>query len=345
MGLTRADAVLRALAQGRRGGTFFLFGDEELLKERLTAQIVSAHLDPSTRDFNLDQLRGGALDAETLGSVLATPPMLAEYRVVVLREAQQLAGAPRARAFVEGLLERPVPGLVLILLADIPDGSKAQFYERLKREAVSVELASLPEGDLPGWLMEEAQARGFELDLPAARGLAAAVGGDLGTLARELDKLRDYLAGRTAAAVADVEAVVGVVPRQDRWAWFDLVAEARFAEARRSAPILLDAGESGVGLVIGMTSQLLRIAFVLHGSEKALEAVLNPRQRFLAGRAARQARRWTPETIDAALDDLLRADRLLKSAGLGDDRVVDELLLRMEARSARSAARAPAARR
>ncbi len=345
MSLTRADAVVRALAQGRRGGLFFLFGDEELLKERLAAQIVEAHLDPSTRDFNLDQLRGGSLDAETLGSVLATPPMLAEWRVVVLREAQQLAGAARARAVVEGLLERPVPGLVLILLADIPDGSKAQFYERLKREAVSVELASLAEGDVPGWLMEEAQGRGFELELAAARGLAAAVGSDLGILARELDKLRDYLAGRTRAGVADVEAVVGVMPRQDRWAWFDLVGEARFAEARRSAPILLDAGESGVGLVIGMTAQLLRIAFVLHGSEKALEAVLNPRQRFLAGRAARQARRWTPATIDAALEDLLRADRLLKSAGLGDDRVVDELLLRMKARSARSAARAPAARR
>ncbi len=339
MGLTRADAVLRAMAQGRRGGTFFLFGDEELLKERLAAQIVEAHLDPSTRDFNLDQLRGGSLDAETLGSVLATPPMLAEWRVVVVREAQQIAGAPRTRALIEQLLEHPVPGLALILLTDIPQGSSAQFYNRLKRDAVAVELASLSESDLPGWLMEEAQARGFELDVAAARGLAAAVGSDLGTLARELDKLRDYLAGRAAASVSDVEAVVGVVPRQDRWAWFDLVGEARFADARRTAPILLDAGESGVGLVIGVTTQLLRIAFVLHGSEKALEAVLNPRQRFLAGRAARQARRWSPETVDAALDDLLRADHLLKSAGLGDERVIDELLLRMEARATRAPAR------
>ncbi len=98
MGLTRADAVSRALAQGRRGGVFFLFGDEDLLKERLAAEIIEAHLDPSTRDFNLDQLRGGDLEAETLGSVLATPPMLAEWRVVVVRDAQQLAGAPRSRA-------------------------------------------------------------------------------------------------------------------------------------------------------------------------------------------------------------------------------------------------------
>src|SRR5512132_1044536 len=119
MPVSRADAVVRALAQGRRGGVYFLFGDEELLKERLAAQIVEAHLDPSTRDFNLDQLRGGDVEAETLGSVLATPPMLAEWRVVVVRDAQALAGAPRSRAVVEQLLDRATPDLAVILLASI----------------------------------------------------------------------------------------------------------------------------------------------------------------------------------------------------------------------------------
>ncbi len=97
MAVTRADAVLRDLAKGRRGGTYYLFGDQELLKERLAARIVQAHLDPSTRDFNLDELRGGELSAETLASVMATPPMLAQWRVVVVQDAQALAGAARMR--------------------------------------------------------------------------------------------------------------------------------------------------------------------------------------------------------------------------------------------------------
>src|SRR5512140_1949571 len=145
MGVTRADAVSRSLAQGKRGGVFFLHGDEELLKERLAAEIIEAHLDAGTRDFNLDQLRGGDLETETLGSVLATPPMLAEWRVVVVRDAQQLAGAPRSRAVIEQLLQKPVPGLVVILLATIPLGSTAKFYDQLRRGATAVDLASLPE--------------------------------------------------------------------------------------------------------------------------------------------------------------------------------------------------------
>lgn len=329
----RADAVQRALAQGKRGGVYFLYGDGELLKERLAAQIVDAHLDPAMRDFNLDQLRAGDVEAETLGSVLATPPMLAEWRVVVIREAQELAGAARSRATVEQLLEKPVPGLVVILLTTIPSGSKAAFYDRLKKSPLAVELNNLSDNDLPGWLLEEAQARGLELAPAGARAMAAATGNDLGFLARELDKLRDYVGERRSVTLQDVEAVVGEVPRIIRWDWFDMVAEGRFAEARQGAAILLEGSESGVGLVLGLGTHFLRLAIAVHGGERALEAELPRHQKWLAGKTARQARRWTAPAIDAALEDLLRADRLLKSASLGDERVVDELLLRLEART------------
>ncbi len=331
MALTRADAVLRDLAKGRRGGTYYLFGDQELLKERLAARIIGAHLEPGTRDFNLDELRGGELSAETLASVMATPPMMADWRVVVVREGQALAGAARMREAVEQQLAHPIEGLVLILLVTIPDRSKAQFYDRLKKDAIAVNLSAPPEADLPAWLIEEAQTRGIELELPAARAMAGAIGSDLGVLARELDKLRDYLGDRTRATRADVETVVGVVPRQDRWAWFDLVGEGRFAEARRTAPILLEGSDTAVSLVIGLGTHFLRLALAVHGGRKALAAEVSwPRALdALSG----QARSWSPAAVDRALEDLLRADRLLKTASLGDERVIDELLLRLEARA------------
>ncbi len=331
MAITRAEAVLRDLQKGRRGGTYYLFGDQELLKERLAAKIIAAHLDETGRAFNLDELRGGDLTAETLASVLATPPMMAEWRVVVVREAQALAGAARMREAVERQLARPVEGLVLILLVTIPERSKAQFYDRLKKDAIAVNLSAPPEADLPAWLIEEAHTRGIELELAAARAMAGAIGSDLGVLVRELDKLRDYLGERTTATRADVETVVGVVPRQDRWAWFDLVGERRFAEARRAAPILLEGSDSAVSLVIGLGTHFLRLALAVHGGRRALAAEVSwPK---LLDPLVAQAKNWSHDGVDRALEDLLRADRLLKTASLGDERVIDELLLRLEARA------------
>ncbi|HEX7118448.1 MAG TPA: DNA polymerase III subunit delta [Longimicrobiales bacterium] len=332
MPLLSPDRLLRAVEGGERGGIFFLFGDEEFLKEEVAARIVEAHLDLATRDFNLDQLRGTELDVERLASVIQTPPMMAEWRVVVVRDAQGLAASPRARAVVEALLERPAPGLALLLVAQLPERSRAKFYDVLKRGARSAEFARLSAGDVPGWLMARAEAESIVLEPEAARALAAAVGPEMGVLSRELAKLRDFVGERGRITTADVEAAVGSVPRQNRWEWFDLVGEAKFEQARAALPVLFDSGESGVGLVIGLGTQFLRLALVAAGGKQALEAELPPHQRWLAGRLAAQARRWSPEALDAALEDLLRADRLLKSASLGDEQVIAELLLRLQSR-------------
>ena len=58
--------------------------------------------------------------------------MMAEWRVVVVREAQALDASARSRAPIEALLGRRNPGLALILVATLPERSKAAFYEKLK---------------------------------------------------------------------------------------------------------------------------------------------------------------------------------------------------------------------
>ncbi|HET9439069.1 MAG TPA: DNA polymerase III subunit delta [Longimicrobiales bacterium] len=331
MPLTSAEAVTRALASGKLGGVYFLFGEEEYLKEELATSIVTAHLDPATRDFNLDQVRGTDVTAESLASLIATPPMMAEYRVIVVRDAQALATAAKNKAVIEAVLERTPPGLALILVATLPDKAKAQIYERLKKQAVSVAFPLLNDADVPGWLMVRAHSDGFELQPKAAQAMASAMGAELGVLLQELKKLYEFTAERKLIKLADVQQVVGSVPRQNRWEWFDMLGERRFAAARAALHVLLDSGETGVGLIIGMGSHFLRLGILASGGEKALESALPAHQKWLAGRLGRQARRWKPQQLDSALDDLLRADRLLKSSNLGDVAVLDEFILRLEA--------------
>lgn len=334
MPVLAADALARSLAQ-TRGGVFFFHGDDEYRKEQAVRAVIAAHLDPATRDFNLDQLRGQGLDPETLASIAQTPPMLAEWRVVVVRDVQALANSSRARAVIEQLLGKPVPGLALVLVAQL-SGSKAKIWQMLEKKARSVEFAPLPAGELPDWLIAHAEQAGVTLEPAAARALAAAAGPELGRLIRELEKLADFVAERKRITAKDVGELVGHIPQQNRWDWFDRVGERRFDEARRALPVLLD-GETGVGLVIGLGTHFLRLAIAQAGGERALGAALPPWQRWLASRIAKQARRWSAAEIAHALDDLLRADRLLKSASLDERQVLEELLLRFQGRSAQAA--------
>lgn len=336
MAATSPDELEKALSRGTRGGVFFLHGGEEYLKEEATARIVDAHLDPTTRDFNFDQLRGGDVEPETLLSICGTPPMMAAWRVVVLRDAQALAGNARGRSVLDAMLATSAPDLVLVLTATLPDRASGKIYERLRKETTSVEFPPLAAGDLPGWLIHRAGTLGLELDADAARALASAQQ-ELGVLVQELDKLAGFVGDRRNITREDVSAVVGSLPRQNRWDWFDMVGDRRFADARAALPVLLQGSESGVGLVIGLGTHFLRLALAAAGGDRALQAALPPHQRWLASRIAKQARAWKPAHLDAALDDLVRADRLLKSASLDDAQVLEETLLRMQGRAALAA--------
>jgi DNA polymerase-3 subunit delta len=257
--------------------------------------------------------------------------MMAEWRVVVVRDAQALATSARMRAVIEAALQQNLPGLALVLIATLPAAAKAQIYEKLKKQATAVAFPLLNAADVPGWLMERASTDGYALPAKAAQAMATAMGAELGVLIQELKKLYEFTGDRKKITLADVAQVVGSVPRQNRWEWFDMLGERRFAEARAALPVLLDSGETGVGLIIGMGSHFIRLGILAHGGEKALEAALPPHQRWLANRLARQARKWQRAQLDEAIDQLLRADRLLKSSNLGELPVLDEFILRLEA--------------
>ena len=310
-------------------GSIFLHGEEQYLRDDAATRIVGRLVDPATRDFNLDQVGGSEASPEGLASLLATPPMMAERRVVYLRDAQALP--PKARDVVTSAVRAPSPGVVLVITATIPVRSKAAFYGTLEKESLSVAFPALDPVELPGWLMERAEAmHSVKIEIDAARALAAAIGAELGVLSTELRKAADYVGERDSITLDDVRAIGGYIPRVDRWAWFDAIGERRFQKALQDLPELLDSGETGVGLVIGVASHLLRLGLLVGGGREGFDRNVPPRQRWLVNRLQPQAARWSIEEIDHAIGDLLRTDRLLKSASLTDRQALEELLLRLE---------------
>ena len=317
-----------------RGGVFYLHGEDAFRKEQVVNALVDAHLDAATQDFNLDQLRGTETDIETVASVMATPPMMAEWRVVVVREVEGFASGKKARETMLEVVRNPPPGLALILSCTVPRGSRAKFYRDLSSFSHSVEFKTFTSADVPGWLINRAQeAYSVEIEVEAAQALSSAIGTNLGVLDRELEKLADFLGDRSLITISDVEAVGTKLPSQDRWRWFDLVGERRFQEALPGLDVLIGQGESGVGLVIGLATHLLRLGVASTKGFRSLEAALPPHQKWLAKRAMAQSKKWPPGELDVAIEELLRADRLLKASPQSDQHFVEEWLLGLVSRA------------
>ena len=321
-----------------RGGVFFLHGADEHRKAEAARELVERYADPATADFNVDRIDGATTTVERLASAIATPPMMAEWRVVHLRGAEELASSPKTRKLLVNTARRPPPGLALIVQATVPPKSRARFYTDLAKSAASVEFRPVAEHELPDWLVSWGREElGATVRVDAARALAASAGTDLGVLTQELRKLTE-MAGEGAEVDIEVVRRGGVrIVRQDRWAWFDLVGSREFGEAARALPTLVGQGETVVGLVIGLSVQLLRVGVAVEGGAGALKRALPPYQRFLARRIVNQARRWNGEELAAAVLGLRRLDRLLKASSLPGEVLMDEWLMGLAARAKRGA--------
>src|SRR3954447_14710881 len=142
-----SKALRAAVKDGSYSPAYYFYGDDDYLKDEELKRVLDAAVDPATRDFNFEQLRGADLDAETLGSLVATPPMMADRRVVVIRDVPSLK--KDARAMLDSYLKNPAPDVLLILVA--PAGAKED--KGLAGKTTAVEFAPLSGSRIPKWIV------------------------------------------------------------------------------------------------------------------------------------------------------------------------------------------------
>ena len=76
------------LAKAAPSGSYYIHGSEAILKDEAVAAVIDRALDPSLRDFNLDVHSAQQLEPDALGAACSTLPMMADLRVVVLRDIE-----------------------------------------------------------------------------------------------------------------------------------------------------------------------------------------------------------------------------------------------------------------
>ncbi|HEY7502637.1 MAG TPA: DNA polymerase III subunit delta [Gemmatimonadales bacterium] len=337
------DAFMRSLAKGDPAAAYFFHGPEDLLKDEALRALLDRVLDPSLRDFNLDQRGAGQLDADALFALCTTLPMMADRRVVVLREVEALKRKPKVRGALLDYLARPAPDTVLVLI----QGANEENEDKdIARAAVTVACEPLPEDRVLKWLERRAKGVGLELPEDAARHLVRAVGGELASLAAELDKLAALPAGE-AFTVERVGELVGVRHGETIYDWRDAVMEDRVGPAvHLIGPLLDQPGTSGVKLAALLGTTLVGVGVARSYMDKGQrgraldDAVFRAIQRCRVfgllswseekTRWIRWGPRWPATRVTGALRAVLAADTALKNTTISDERgILTDLVLRM----------------
>ena len=340
---------LRAAIQDKKfSPAYYFFGADEFLKEEGLRQLVAAAVDPATRDFNFDQRRGAELDAAMLTSLVSTPPMMADRRMVVIRDVTGLR--KDARGALDAYLAKPAADVVVALTAP----ADAKVDKVLSDRAVPVDCEPLTGAQVPKWIIARAERMGVKISSGAVELLQNAVGTDLAQLAIELDKLAAFRADGGVIDEDAVSAVVGIRREEAPGRLLDAVAMRDAAQALALLPGVLQQPKMGaVPLIMALTTQTLALAI---GVARAIPPGRQSNEYFsllrsgssnLTGRAwgeavsawARAGGKWTRADLDHALEALLQADMSIKNSRVSsDEQILATAILAMCAGAGRRAA-------
>lgn len=337
---------------------YYFHGADEYRKEAAVRELVTGAVDPATRDFNFDLLRGSDVSDEQLESALNTPPMMADRRVVVLRDVGSLK--KDARVVLDRYLQRPPRDTVLAVVAapDFPGNGKADkdLDAQLHRLAKPLPFPVLGDKAMLEWLVQHAHdEHSVTLSDGAAGLLLAHVGSDSAQLASELDKLTSF-SQLDAISEDDVREVVGLRQDASMTDLLDRIAERNAPAALALIEPVLALPKSGlVPIIIALTVQMLGIAWGREARDRGLPAhrlesdffgLLKETRAFPMrpwGDAvkcwSRNVSRWDAASVERALAALLDADRAVKDTKISsEEQLLASLVLTLCAPARRSAA-------
>jgi DNA polymerase-3 subunit delta len=340
----------KAIQQRSFEHAYYFHGDDEYLKDDAIRQIIDAAVDPATRDFNLDVRRGSEVDAESLLSLLSTPPMMADRRLVVVREVNALR--KDVRAALDRYLAAPAPDVIVLLV--VAAGVKADAA--LCSRATEIVFEPLTGDRVPRWVTHHVKTVLGSTITPAAVDLLiSAVGNDLPQLAAELDKLSSYVNGGSIDEAA-VSAIVGVRRGETLGDLLDRVLAHDAPGALAVVDhVLAQPKITAVSVVMALTTQMLAMAWARAARDRGFPAVGIEREFYallkenggVTGRPwseavsswSRAVVNWRASELEAAIDALLAADYALKESRLSsDEQIVSSLVLTLCGAPRRAAA-------
>lgn len=307
--------VEAALADQNFAPIYFFYGDEPYLLNQAVQYLKVCALHNGAADFNWNSFSAADADASTIRDEVETLPMMANRRVVLVREVTDFREDEWET--LRPLLENPVESTVLMMTASKIDKRK-KTHTRLLEKALSVEFKKPYENQVPGWIRHICKAHGLTMNDEGLQLFHRLVGSHLMEIEREIQKLQSFVGERTEIRREDVAMCVSRLKEENVFEFAEVLAMGDRPSALLQAVGLLDQGQSELGIV-SLAARHFRILMnVKIGESQGLAGVkLSAHAQvpsYFLGDYVRQARIWSVKKLENVLLILSETEKALKSS-------------------------------
>jgi len=308
----------------------FCIGPDRWLKAQAIARLKHACVAAGFEETDMTRFSDPALEPRAILEAIHTHPFGPGRRLVVIEglEAIHQEQVP----WLRGYLEKPNPNSCVTFCAE-KEGAERQLLMGPLRgrpgEFFRVDCRPLEGSTLQSWIRDQAKERGKTIEPRAGVLLSTRLGGNLQSLAQAIESVSLLAGSSERISASDVEALVPASLRETAFEILDAAGAGRPEAALAALHQALATGKLTLEQFLGALGWYYRMIW------KAKRGTV---QGFW-GSSSRKAAltrltRSSYGTLEKGLEEVLQADRDLKTAAPHPELVADRLLLALAGQEA-----------
>ena len=218
---------------------YLVHGEEPYYIDKISDLLENTVLSDAEKGFNQTVLYGKETDIATLLNTVKRYPMMSDYQVVMVKEAQEVKwskddddkkGSDPWLAY----LENPLPSTILVLCYKYGKFDKRKkTYKAIEKNGIVFESTLLYDNKIPAWIEEYVREKGFGMHARGAALMAEYLGNDLSKIANELDKLLLNLAKGHEITPEQIQDNIGISKEYNVFELQDALAKRNVVKANQ----------------------------------------------------------------------------------------------------------------
>lgn len=334
---------------------YFLCGEEPYFIDKISDKLEASVLDEGEKEFNQTIVYGKDTDLSSIIAQAKQFPMMSEYQVVIVKEAQNLkelnksadddenekeeksTSKSNASAQLLQYVQQPQPTTILVFCYKYKTLDKRSAVAKaIQKNAVYLEFKSLYDSQLPDWINSFIKEKKYSIHPKATTLLAESLGNDLSKIANEINKLTINLKAGTEITAELVQENIGIskdyniFELQEAFTKKDILKANRIinffaANEKEHHPVMV------LGSLYGYFSKILKYHFLPDKNKFAAAQALGVNPYFVDGyaHAASNYNVGKLKAIFAALKECDLKTKGVNNHGISNGDLLKELVFKI----------------
>lgn len=195
---------------------YFLMGDEPYFIDEISDYIAANLLNDIEKEFNQTIIYGRDADVSTVISYAKRFPMMANYQVVIVKEAQGMKslvpdGREKEKGLLEYYIEKPLASTILVICYKYKTIDRRKSLAKIiDKNGVLFNSDKLYDNQLPSWIQNFLKKKNYTIRPETALLLSEYLGSDLSKITNELNKLSINVPEGSEITTSHIEYYIGI---------------------------------------------------------------------------------------------------------------------------------------